>query len=77
MNSFQGAPVHTGAALGFSFCCGRGEAAQKTKELDLSKFPTDASYMSGMNGQERNWLPTDAMVEAIIGNVNHLSKIAT
>ena len=45
--------------LGFSFCCSRGEVAQKTKELDLSKLLNDASYMSRMNGKERNWLPTD------------------
>ncbi len=37
MNSSQGAPVQTGAALGYSFCRGRGEVAQKSKELYLAK----------------------------------------
>ena len=45
MNSSQGAPVHTGAALGCSFCCGRGEVAQKTKELCLTKVLSNAGLM--------------------------------
>jgi hypothetical protein len=44
MNLSQGAPVYTGAALGCSFCCGRGEVAQHTKELCLAKVLSDAGY---------------------------------
>jgi hypothetical protein len=58
MNSSQGAPVHTGAALGCSFCCGRGEVAQKTKKLYLAKVLSDAGYMTGMAGKESNWVQT-------------------
>ncbi len=49
MDSSQGAPVYTGAALGCSFCCGRGEVARKTKDLYLAKAPA---------GKEANWIPT-------------------
>ena len=47
MNSSKGAPVYTGAALGFSFCCGRGEVARKTKELYFAKVFSNAVYMPG------------------------------
>ena len=60
MNSSQGAPVYTGAALGFFFCCGRGDVAQKTKELffdgsyklpDIEKLKEQDN--SDVNGAER------------------------